>query len=124
VICVVAVPGRVVLGALNHGVSSLPASDGRFPQISGLTMAVERSAPVGSRVRDVKVNGQPLDVEKTYTVAIPDFLLKRGDDYAMFAGQPLRVSPEAGNMISTALEKYVASLREVAPAIEGRITLR
>jgi 5'-nucleotidase len=124
VICVVALPGRVVLDALNHGVSLLPASDGRFPQISGLTMSVERGAPVGSRVRDVKVNGQPLDVEKTYTVAIPDFLLKRGDDYAMFAGQPLRVSPEAGNMISTALEKYVASMHEVTPAIEGRITLR
>jgi hypothetical protein len=30
VVCVLALPGRVVLDALNHGVSSLPAS-GRFP---------------------------------------------------------------------------------------------
>ena len=119
-----ALPGRVVLEALNHGVSTLPAQDGRFPQVSGLTMTVDRSAPVGSRVRDVRVNGQPLDPNKIYTVAIPDFVLKQGDDYTMFAGQPIRVGPEAGDLISNALEKYVAARREIAPAVDGRIIIR
>jgi 5'-nucleotidase len=123
VICVLALPGRVVLEALNHGVSSLPAQNGRFPQVSGLTMRVEQSAPVGSRVRNVTVNGEPLDPNKTYTVAIPDFLLKQGDDYTMFAGQPLRVAPEAGNLISNALEAYVAARQHVEPTGEGRITI-
>jgi 2',3'-cyclic-nucleotide 2'-phosphodiesterase (5'-nucleotidase family) len=123
VICVLEVPGRVVLDALNHGVSSLPAANGRFPQVSGLTMTVEQSAPVGSRARDVKVNGQPLDPNTIYTVAIPDFVLKQGDGYTMFAGQKVRVGPETGNMISNALEQYVAAKREVAPAVEGRIVI-
>ena len=35
VICKVAVPGRVVLQALNSGVSKLPATAGQFPQVSG-----------------------------------------------------------------------------------------
>ena len=35
VICVLALPGKVVLDALNHGVSSLPTANGRFPQVSG-----------------------------------------------------------------------------------------
>ncbi len=124
VICVLALRGRVVLEALNHGVSSLPAANGRFPQVSGLTMSVDQSAPAGSRVRDVTVNGLPLDPDRTYTVAIPDFLLKQGDGYTMFVGQPVRVGPEAGNLISNALEAYVAAAREIAPAIDGRITLR
>ena len=124
VICILALPGRVVLEALNHGVSSLPAADGRFPQVSGLTMVVDQKAPAGDRVRDVRVNGQPLDPNTTYTVAIPDFVLKQGDGYAMFAGQPVRVGPEAGNLISNVLEKYVATTHEIAPAVEGRITLR
>jgi len=124
VICVLALPGRVVLAALNHGVSSLPTPDGRFPQVSGLTMSVDRSAPVGSRVRDVTVNGQPLDPNKTYTVAVPDFILKQGDGYTMFTGQPLRVAPEAGNMISTALEHYVTAKRQLEPTVETRITIR
>jgi 5'-nucleotidase len=124
VICVLALPGRVVLQALNHGVSSLPVGNGRFPQVSGLTMTADQSAPLGNRVRDVTVNGQPLDLDRIYTVAIPDFLLKQGDGYTMFAGQPVRVSPEVGNLISTALEKYVGAKREVAPAVEGRIRRR
>ena len=124
VICVLALPGRVVLAALNHGVSSLPAPNGRFPEVSGLTMTVDPHAPPGTRVRDVTINGQPLDPNKSYTVAIPDFLLKRGDDYTMFAGLPMRVGPEAGNLISTALEHYIAAKYEVAPAVEGRITIR
>jgi 5'-nucleotidase len=124
VICILALPGRVVLDALNYGVSSLPTANGRFPQVSGLTMRVDLSAPAGSRVRDVMVNGQPLDPNKTYTVAIPDYTLKQGDGYTMFTGQPVRVGPEAGNLISNALEQYVAAKHEVAPAVEGRITIR
>jgi 2',3'-cyclic-nucleotide 2'-phosphodiesterase (5'-nucleotidase family) len=123
VVCVLALTGRVVLDALNHGVASLPAPDGRFPQVSGLTMTVEQGAPRGNRVRDVKVNGQPLDPNKVYTVAIPDFVLKQGDGYTMFTGQPVRVGPEAGNLISAALEEYVTAKSDIAPAIEGRITI-
>ena len=123
VICVLALSGKVVLDALNHGVSSLPTANGRFPQVSGLTMIVDQNAPAGSRVRDVRVGGQPLDPNKTYTVAIPDFILKQGDGYTMFAGQQVRVAPEAGNLISAALEKYVAA-GNVAPAVEERITIR
>jgi 5'-nucleotidase/UDP-sugar diphosphatase len=95
-----------------------------FPQVSGLTMTVDRNAPSASRVRDVRVSGQLLDPNKTYTVAIPDFMLKQGDGYTMFAGQPVKVAPEAGNLISSALEKYVAARQNVAPAVDGRITIR
>jgi 5'-nucleotidase len=124
VICVLSLRGQTVLAALNHAVSSLPAPNGRFPQVSGMTMAVERSAPVGSRVRDVMINGAPLDPNRTYTVAVSDFIFKGGDDYGMLKGQPVKVSPEAGNMISDALERYVAAKRDIAPVVEGRITIR
>jgi 2',3'-cyclic-nucleotide 2'-phosphodiesterase (5'-nucleotidase family) len=124
VICVLALPGRVVLEALNHGVSSLPNPDGRFPQVSGLTMTVDPSAPPGNRVRDVRVAGQVLDLNKIYTVAVPDFVLKKGDGYTMFAGQTVRVPPEAGNLISTALESYVAARGDIEPAVDGRIIIR
>jgi len=124
VTCVVAVPGRIVLDALNHGVSALPAANGWFPQISCLTMTVDASAPVGNRVRDVRVAGQPLDPAKTYTLAIPDFVLKGGDGYTMFAGQKVIVTPEAGTLMVAGLEKYVAAKGAVAPVIDHRITIR
>jgi 5'-nucleotidase len=122
VICKLSVPGRVVLQALNNGVSKLPASAGQFPQVSGLTMRVTPNAPVGSRVSDVRVGGQPLDPEKTYTLAIPDYMLTGGDQYTMLVNQPIVTGPQAGDLIITALEQFVSG-REIAPAVEGRITI-
>ena len=124
VVCTLALSGRTVLEALNHGVSSLPTQNGRFPQVSGLTMTVDLAAPVGNRVRDVRVNGRPLDPNRIYSVAVPDFILREGDGYTMFKGQMVKVGPEAGDMISDALEKYVTARGAIAPAIEGRIILR
>jgi len=123
VICKVAVTGRLVLAALENGVSRLPSTSGGFPQISGMTMTVDPRGPPGSRVRDARVGAQPLDPERTYTLAIPDYLLKGGDDYSMFAGQRVLVSPEAGNLIQAAIEKHVASRRATSPAIDGRIVM-
>lgn len=123
VICKVAVPGRIVLQALNNGVSKLPATAGQFPQVSGLTMRVTVGAPAGSRVSDVRVGGQPLDLEKLYTVALTDYTLTGGDDYSMFAKQPVLIGPEAGDLIVTAVEQSLAAQREIAPMADGRITI-
>jgi 2',3'-cyclic-nucleotide 2'-phosphodiesterase (5'-nucleotidase family) len=123
VVCKIAVTGRVLLAALNSGVSKLPAGAGQFPQLSGVTMKVDIRGPPGNRVSDVRVNGEPLDLDKTYTVALPDFVQKGGDNYSMFVGQQVLVDAQAGDLVVTALEKYIAAKREVAPAVEGRITI-
>jgi len=123
VVCKVAVPGRVVLAALNHGVSKLPASAGQFPQVSGLTMTVDARRPAGDRVSDVRVAGRPLDPDKTYTVAVPDFVFKGGDGYTMFADQRIVTPPESGELMVTELEKFVTAAREIAPQIDGRIAM-
>jgi 2',3'-cyclic-nucleotide 2'-phosphodiesterase (5'-nucleotidase family) len=124
VICKVEISGQVLLQALNSGVAKLPQAAGQFPQVSGLTMVVDRNAPSGARVRDVMVNGQPLDPAKTYTLAIPDFVLKGGDDYSMFARQKVLVGPEAGDLLVEALTKYVRAKGEITQQVDGRIVLR
>jgi 5'-nucleotidase len=122
VVCKLAVPGAVILAALNHGVTRLPVAAGQFPQVSGVAFKVDAAAAPGARVRDVVVNGAPLDLNRTYTVAIPDFLLEGGDGYVMFGGQKVLIDAELGTLMVTALERYVAN-REIAPAIEGRIVI-
>jgi 2',3'-cyclic-nucleotide 2'-phosphodiesterase (5'-nucleotidase family) len=123
VICKVEVAGTVLLQALNSGVSKMPAAAGQFPQVSGLTMTVNLSAPAGNRVRDVKINGVPLDPAKRYTVALPDFLLKGGDAYSMFVGKDVLIDPESGDLLITALEDYIVANTPLAPRVEGRINV-
>ncbi len=114
--------GRTVQAALEHGVSRLPQTAGFFPQVSGLSMEVAVGAPVGSRVRNVRINGQPLEFDRTYTVAVPDFLLG-GDGYDMLASAKVLIDPENGDLVVGAVEKYLEARRTIAPAVEGRIVL-
>jgi 5'-nucleotidase len=122
VVCKIELTGAQLLGALNFGVSKLPAASGQFPQVSGMTFRVVISAPVADRVRDLKINGAPVDLAKTYTLALPDYVLNGGDGYEMFNGTKVLVAPEDGALIVTAVEKMVSG-QEIAPRIEGRIVI-
>lgn len=123
-VCTLTVPGRVILAALENGVVKLPLAAGQFPQVSGIALQVDASAPPGQRVRDVRIDGRPLDPDRRYTLAVPDYIFKGGDGYTMFEGQHAIVGPESGDLMVTALEKYIAARGEIAPAVEGRITIR
>jgi 2',3'-cyclic-nucleotide 2'-phosphodiesterase (5'-nucleotidase family) len=122
VVCAVEVTGSIILQALNSGVSKLPASAGQFPQVSGLTMRVSTNAPVGNRVSDVRIGGRPLEPNKTYSVAIPDYMLSGGDEYTMFLNQKVLIGPQAGGVIVTALERFVTG-RELTQNADGRISM-
>ena len=124
VVCKIALPGRVVLEALEHGVAKLPATAGQFPQVSGMTMRVDASAPPGKRVRDVMIHGKALDVNGTYTLATLDYVLKGGDGYTMLTGQRVVSGPETGDLIPAALEKAVAAAKAIAPKVDGRIVIQ
>jgi 5'-nucleotidase len=152
VTCKVAVSGAVVLAALNNGVSVLGQGEGRFPQVSGITLTVDPSAPPGEptgrpppgdrppspaaarpkallprlpgrRVQDVRVNGQPLDPRKQYTVALTDYALGGGDGYTMFKSGKMLVSPETGGLLLTQVEAYVRQKGEIAPQVDGRLRM-
>jgi 5'-nucleotidase len=135
VTCKVAVSGAVVLAALNNGVSVLGQGEGRFPQVSGITLTVDPSAPPGEptgrppgrvpgwRVQDVRVNGQPLDPRKQYTVALTDYALGGGDGYTMFKSGKVLVSPETGGLLLTQVEAYVRRKGEIAPQVDGRLRM-
>jgi 5'-nucleotidase len=124
VICTVRVPGSVIVAALRNGVARFPATAGAFPQVSGVTFTIDPAAPRDARVADVRVNGEPLDPARRYVVAIPDYIFKGGDGYTMFADGEVLVAPEAGNLIVTAMAKYLAAKQEISPVVEGRITVR
>ncbi len=124
VVCKLEMSGRDVLTALENGVSRLPSSDGRFPQVSGLTMTVTPSAPVGQRVSNVVVGGAALDLTKTYTVAATDYQVTGGDGYSIFTSQRQLVSHETGPLQVGTLEKWVTTRGSVSPAKENRIVIR
>lgn len=100
-ICMIEASGQKILDALEMGALSVGVSEnGGFLQVSGLTYEIdttiestvecnERDEFVRVkgeyRVKNVKVAGQPLDVNKTYKLAANNYMLKNGGDgFTMF----------------------------------------
>jgi len=129
--------GRQVREALEHGVSAIEDSAGRFPQVSGISFVYNRSAPVGSRVREVMINGQRTDPDKEYSVATDDFLAAGGDGYKAF-GEAVRASRDysvvggmmkgerlaysnSGKWVRDVIIDYIKDRKIISPAVDGRI---
>ena len=103
--CVIEVTGQQILDALEWGARAVPSENGGFLQVSGLTYEIhsyiESSAKADEntmfagvegeyRVKNVTVGGEPLELDKTYTLASHNYMLKNGGDgYSMFAGSKL-----------------------------------
>lgn len=118
------ITGAKLKEALENGVSEVRQLGGRFPQVSGLTFEVDPKEPIGSRVKSVKVNGEPLDPAKTYKLATNDFMARGGDGYRAFADAKQLVDVSASQLMATQVIDYVAKAGKVAPKVEGRVVLR
>ena len=114
-------PGSALLAALENGVSQIDSTGGRFPQVSGMGFAVDPSAAVGSRIRDLTIAGQPLDPNQTYTVATNDFMAGGGDGYDTFKAAEVIVSSQAGPLLANLLIDQIQVQGTIAPRTEGRI---
>ena len=77
------IKGNTIREMLEHSVFSMPVSFGGFMNVSGIEFTVDIHKPVGNKVSDIKINGESLDEDKTYSVAAVDFIFSGGDDYSM-----------------------------------------
>ena len=114
------VTGSQLYQVLEHGVSAMPAANGRFPQISGFKFTYDVAQPVGSRVVDVTLDdGTPILPDSTvYTLTTNDFLNAGGDGYTMLAdGQGT-----SREVMADVLLEYIREQGTITPTIEGRIT--
>lgn len=83
------VPGKTVREILEHSVYGYPAAFGGFLDVSGLTFSFDPTKPIGSRIGGIWMNGLPLDENRTYTLAAPDFIFSGGDNYVMVKDLPI-----------------------------------
>ncbi len=93
---VIELSGADVKAALENGFSTYPEPLGGFPHVAGLTATFDANKPAGERVVEVKVGGELLDLNKTYSLVTNDFLVAGGDNYKMFKGK--KVIAEFGAM--------------------------
>lgn len=100
--CVAEATGQQIKDALEMSARNCPEENGGFLQVSGITYTIDTTIPSSVildekgnftgvsgtyRVKDIMVGDQPLDVNKTYTIASHNYMLKSGGDgMVMFMG--------------------------------------
>jgi 2',3'-cyclic-nucleotide 2'-phosphodiesterase (5'-nucleotidase family) len=101
-ICAAEVTGQQILDILERGAENYPEESSSFIHVSGMTYAIDPDAEstivtdengdfvevTGERrVHSVMIGDEPLDPEKTYTLASHDYYLKNGGDNRIFSGK-------------------------------------
>ena len=90
-------------------------------QIGGGRWVYRFSNPVGQRVLEATIAGQPLDPRRVYHVATIDYLLLGGDGHTWF-GKGTNVI--YGDIEVDAVSAYMTAHSPLDPKVEGRITQR
>jgi 5'-nucleotidase len=97
----------------------------RVLQVSGIEYAWSPFAPPGDRVapEDIRIDGQPLDLDATYTVTTNAYLAAGGDNFSVFLDAANH--EVVGGTDHDAFVEYVESLQQPFIAtIEGRIRVK
>ncbi len=120
-ITVIRVTGQQIVDALTHGAGGYPSLGGGFPQVSGMSYVIVTEG-VGEeetfvRIDDVLVDGKPIDLKKSYTLATNDFMVVGGDGYTMFEGAEQVLLH--GLMLEAFIEE-IEALTKAAGGIDGK----
>jgi 2',3'-cyclic-nucleotide 2'-phosphodiesterase (5'-nucleotidase family) len=142
-VAIVEVTGAQLLELLEASTCSIPVAIGAFPQVSGIEFTIDTTVPYvngeqypdstyyapanpGARIKNVKVNGQDLELNKTYTLATNDFLAAGGDTYYLLKNLS---SYNTGVALEDALINYTAEVlngvisEKMYGASKGNITI-
>ena len=120
-VVVVEATGKTIWETLEHGVSWYPSAGGGFLQVAGMEYTFDAAKEKGERIQSVTINGEPIKMDKVYTLAANDFLTGGGDMYTMLAEckEVLRTK----HFLRDSFKEYIQELEVIAPEAEGRITI-
>ena len=116
-VIVLKVKGAAILEALENSVGSVPALEGRFPQLSNIKFAYTPYLPPGSRVAWAHINDTPLEMQRDYTMATRGYMGRGKDGYTSLLAKSEGgdaeeiVSEENGILISMIMRQYFMSLK-------------
>ena len=119
----VEVNGAELKAMLVNGVSSMPAANGRFPQVSGLCFTYDIALPAASRVLSAvradaagNCTATPIDLTSAsmYHVAINDFMAAGGDGYPNVASRA-----HSQDIMDQVLADYVTANSPLSPVVKA-----
>jgi 5'-nucleotidase len=112
--------GQQIKDVLEQQFDNPGVGQNRILQVSnGFTYSWSLSAPTGSKVSDLSLNGVPIDLGANYRVTVNSFMAEGGDNFTVLRDGTDRLG---GALDLDALEAYFVANSPVAPGPQNRIT--
>lgn len=86
--------GKQIIEALENGVCKYPKTEGRFPQVAGISFGFDPEAEPGKRIEPnlIRIGDEYLIPEQTYKLATKCYLHNGCDGYTVLRNSPIIVS--------------------------------
>ncbi len=107
--------GRQIEDLVEEGLSGKTG----FLQAAGISCTYSSSNPPGFRLMQIYIGDEPLEFNKTYSVAVNDFMYSNQHDWPeLSAGK----NPQIKGLIREGLEAYLRQEKTLAPDVEPRFS--
>ncbi len=113
--------GKDILTALENSVSKVETNDGRFLHLSNANIVFSKDLPPNERVISVRIDGRPLDLERTYRVGTTEYLAKGGDNYTVFKQAQRIPHPKSNDLLWKTVSQRIMDMKAVSFVLEDRI---
>lgn len=97
--------GKELKAYLEHVVFTFNPGEGSFPQMSGVELKGRKDI---KQLTEIKIGGELLDLDKTYTIALPEFIAGGGDKY------PAINFTKVGYVDADILKEFILAKKELS----------
>ncbi len=101
--------GSEIVDYLNV-VAAMPVDSGAYAQFAGISMTVGSAG-----VRNVLIDGKPIDMSETYRFTVPSFNAAGGDGYPVLTEHPGHV--DTGFVDADVLKEFIEKYSPINPAV-------
>ncbi len=117
------IKGEEIVSILKAGLKNVDKHGGDFIQVSGIEYGYSISSNGAAELSFVKKDGELLDLERSYNVALPDYIFYGRGAFTAFGVDRLIIStfdsPKDAEIVIDFFQEYP----ECSPKISGRITV-
>ncbi|MDX2070852.1 MAG: bifunctional UDP-sugar hydrolase/5'-nucleotidase [Haliscomenobacter sp.] len=122
-ICLVNIKGNEIINLLKAGMVNMPKQGGDFLQVSGLSYSFNFKVDGQPQITSVEVNGKPIEPDKSYKVALSNFILFGNGDFDPIPLDrlifPVKKSPKDVEV----LIKFLTKNPTITPHLHKRINV-
>ncbi|WP_045387427.1 bifunctional UDP-sugar hydrolase/5'-nucleotidase [Falsirhodobacter sp. alg1] len=116
------ITGAQLAAALENGASQIAEGGGRFTQVAGMSYTIDTNAPVGERISDILVGGEPVDMDAEYMAVSNNYVRNGGDGFSMLVDA--KNAYDYGPDLAEVVADYLGEHQPYTPTTDGRITFK